>query len=77
MESPYDILYGPEWKAFDPRMDELIRTRAVAWLWLAPPCGSFSGLRTALCAPEGVQKAMEAIPKRLWEIDYGGGLSSS
>ena len=43
MRDPVDLLWGED--VFDPRLDELIKTRQVKWLWLAPPCSSFSPLR--------------------------------
>ena len=43
MFDPIDELWGGD--AFDPRIDWLIKSRQVRWLWLAPPCSSFSPLR--------------------------------
>ena len=43
MLDPIDQLWGDD--AFDSRLDWLIRTRQVRWLWLAPSCSSFLPLR--------------------------------
>ncbi|CAE7489091.1 unnamed protein product [Symbiodinium natans] len=42
MLGPVDLLYGKD--ALEECWAELIRTRAVAWVWLSPPCSSFSPL---------------------------------
>ena len=43
MFNPVDILWGVD--AFEPWIDELIDSGKIGFLWLAPPCGSFSALR--------------------------------
>lgn len=43
MHSPVDILYGRD--VFDETIDSLIKQGHVSFLWLAPPCSSFSCLR--------------------------------
>ena len=43
MLDPVDIRLGKD--VHDVALDQLIRTRSVAWIWLAPPCSSFSPLR--------------------------------
>ena len=40
-----ELQKGPEFDVFNPRLDELIKSKKVGWLWLAPPCKSFSPLR--------------------------------
>ena len=39
---PVDILFGLD--ALDPQWVRVIRDRGLSWLWLAPPCSSFSPL---------------------------------
>ena len=43
MHAPVEILMGSD--AFSPEVHQLLRGRAVRWIWLALPCCSFSPLR--------------------------------
>lgn len=43
MYSPVEILLGTD--AMDAWLDDVILHGLVSWVWLAPPCGSFSPLR--------------------------------
>ena len=43
MLDPVDALWNRD--AFSPDIDALVRTGSCGWLWLAPPCSSFSPLR--------------------------------
>ena len=73
MLDPIDILYGCD--AMDKRIDELIRQGRVGWIWLAPPCSSFSPLRNLDVGgplrpsnnPEGNLEIPEvALGNKLW-----------
>jgi hypothetical protein len=42
MLEPWDILGGRD--ALDPELDAVIKSGKVGWVWIAPPCTSFSSL---------------------------------
>ena len=42
MLDPVDILYGKD--ALEAQWGELLRAKGVSWVWLSPPCSSFSPL---------------------------------
>ena len=72
MFDPVDHLWGTD--AFDSRIDWLIKTRQVRWLWLAPPCSSFSPLRNldrnGPLRPADRPEGNESI----WEVQVGNSL---
>ena len=41
---PWDIIYGPSFDIFNTRLDTIL-SETLSWVWLAPPCCSFSLLR--------------------------------
>ena len=43
MLDPVDILHGGD--VLDSSIEDSILLRLMMWVWLAPPCGSFSPLR--------------------------------
>ncbi len=43
MWDPIDVLYNGD--AFDSNIDSRLLQHLISWLWLAPPCGTFSALR--------------------------------
>ena len=62
--------------AFDPEIEKVIRRGEVNWLWLAPPCKSFSALRNldkgGPLRPRGKPQGGSSNPEvqlgnRLWE----------
>ena len=74
MRSPVDVLYQRD--AFDPEIEKAIRRGEVNWLWLAPPCKSFSALRNldkgGPLRPRGKPQGDSSNPEvqlgnRLWE----------
>eukprot|EP00438_Fugacium_kawagutii_P003209 Skav218054 [mRNA] locus=scaffold214:1429603:1436014:- [translate_table: standard] len=73
MRMPIEILLGSD--AFDEMIDDVIRGKGVAWIWLAPPCCSFSPLRNwdigGPLRPKGRPEGDESNPEvwlgnRLW-----------
>jgi hypothetical protein len=73
MRAPVEILNGSD--AFDQAIDEALCRREVGWLWLAPPCGSFSPPRNldkgGPLRPRGRPAGDESVPavkegSRLW-----------
>ena len=73
MLDPVDLCYGLD--AFDVRLDKAIHDREVFWIWLAPPCGSFSPLRNwdrgGPLRPKGFPEGDQSNPmvlagNRLW-----------
>ena len=74
MYTPVEIQHGTD--AFDPCIDVYIREKRVGWVWLAPPCGTFSPLRNldrkGPLRPRGCPQGDENDPEvclgnRLWE----------
>ena len=73
MYTAVDILFGID--AFEPWIEKLLEAGRVGFIWLAPPCGSFSGLRNldrggplrpAGC-PQGDERNAEVrLGNRLW-----------
>ena len=45
MLDPMDIMYGLQGDAFSNSMDDALAQRLIYWLWMAPPCSSFSVIR--------------------------------
>lgn len=73
MFDPIDILWGAD--AFDEWIDEYLVKGKIGWLWLAPPCSSFSPLRNldkgGPLRPKGNAEGDERNPhvklgNRLW-----------
>ena len=74
MHPPVEISLGSD--AFSPELDHLILSGAVLWIWLAPPCCSFSPLRNldpgGPLRPRGRPEGDAALPElergnRLWQ----------
>ena len=65
MMDPIDLLHGRD--AFDPELERVLQNRLVMWIWLAPPCSSFSPLRNLDAAgplrPQGLLEGDEAVPE--------------
>lgn len=73
MLDPVDILFGGD--IFDRSIEDSILLRLMKWVWLAPPCGSFSPLRNldyyGPLRPKGNPAGDESNPEvalgnRLW-----------
>ena len=45
MRPPIDVLYGPTSTVFDAALDREINSGETDWLWMAPPCATFSTLQ--------------------------------
>ena len=45
MYDPFDILHGAQYDVFAERIDRWIEYGLVSFLWMGPPCKSFSALR--------------------------------
>ena len=67
MLQPYDVLYGSKYTMFSTDLDRFILQRMVSWLWLAPPCSSFSPLRNldrgGPLRPIGKPEGDEQVPE--------------
>ena len=70
---PAEILRGSD--VMCPMVDLVIRLKQVSWVWLAPPCGSFSPLRNldigGPLRPKGRPEGDEGVPEvalgnKLW-----------
>ena len=73
MLDPIDLMWGRD--AFDCWLDQLIRSRHICFIWLAPPCSSFPPLRNLdnNAGPLRLQKATPTFPKSPWVMRYGTG----
>ena len=67
MLDPVDILWGAD--AFDSWIDDMNLRIMIGWLWVAPPCGSFSALRNldrgGPLRPKGCPEGDERNPEIL------------
>lgn len=65
MLDPVDILWGVD--AWESWIDRVIQDGSIGWLWLAPPCCSFSALRNldpgGPLRPKGCPQGDERIPE--------------
>ena len=65
MLDPVDILFGVD--AWETWIDRVVQDRIISWLWLAPPCCSFSALRNldpgGQLRPKGRPQGDESIPE--------------
>ena len=62
MLDPVDILYGND--AFSPEIEFALQSGIVSWIWLAPPCSSFSPLRNLdKGRPPGFPEGREDVPE--------------
>ena len=78
MHDPVDILWGKD--IFDKNIDRAICAGEVGWLWMAPPCCSFSPLRNldrgGPLRPSGCPEGDERIPEvRIGNSLWGRALS--
>ena len=45
MLTPWEITTDPMMDVLSPRLDAYLRAVSLAWVWMAPPCKSFSAIR--------------------------------
>jgi len=68
MWHPIDCLYNGG--AFDSNIDSRLLQHLISWLWLAPPCGTFSALRNldrgGPLRPKGNPTGDEAVEEVRW-----------